>query len=386
MRVLLLNGENVQTICVARSLRSVGHHIIVFANSKFSSGYVSRYINEKYIAPDILHQSDKFEQFFHNYMSSHKVDLIIPMGDESASFLSVRKEKLETTYSCKCAIPSFPIFNVANNKQLLMELCEKYNLPHPRTRGITIDNIDEVVEYVGLPAMIKPNISAGAKGIIRVDSIDEVRQKLPAIITQFGHCTLQEYIHQSGFYYNVMLYRDNNGKISASTIIKILRFFPLKGGSSCYCQTIDNSHLLEKCAEVLTHLNWVGFADFDVLEDAKTREFKIIEINPRVPSSLQASIAAGVDFAKIIVADEFGIDIPQYSYNIGKEIRWFGLDVMWFLFSKDRFRFKPSWFRFFGKNVSYQDGSFKDPLPIIMGCFAGVLKYMKPEFRKSKLG
>ena len=59
---------------------------------------------------------------------------------------------------------------------------------------------------------------------------------------------------------------------------------------------------------------------------------------------------------------------------------------MWFLFSKDRFRFRPSWFKLFGKNVFYQDGSLKDPFPMIMGCVAGVLKYMRPQFRKSKLG
>ena len=124
------------------------------------------------------------------------------------------------------------------------------------------------------------------------------------------------------------------GQISANTIIKIMRFFPIKGGSSCYCQTVEHPYLLEKCVEVLERLNWVGFADFDVLEDIDTCGLKIIEINPRVPSSLQASVAAGVDFARIIVADEFGRQIPTYNYQIGQEVRWFGLDVMWFIFKR----------------------------------------------------
>lgn len=386
MDILLLNGENVQTICIARSLRQGGHRVIAFANSKLSSGYVSRYLSERYVSPDIVHHLDEFESYFYNYMALHHVDLIIPMGDESASFLSINKEKIEATYGCKCSVPYYYIFNVANDKQLLMELCEKYELPHPRTRGISIETLEEVANYVGFPSMIKPNISAGAKGIVKVENVDELRQKLPSIIEQFGSCTLQEYVHQSGYYYNVMLYRDKNGQISANTIIKIMRFFPMKGGSSCYCQTVEHSYLLDKCTEVLSRLNWVGFADFDILEETETGALKIIEINPRVPSSLQASVAAGVDFAKIIVADEFGWPIPKYDYHIGREVRWFGLDVMWFLFSKDRFRFRPSWFKLFGKNVFYQDGSLKDPFPMIMGCVAGVLKYMRPQFRKSKLG
>lgn len=384
-RILLLNGENVQTICVARSLRQDGNYVIVFANSTVSSGYVSRYNNEKHIAPDIIKFPKEFELYLYDYLTKNRVDLIIPMGDESATFLSLNKEHIELTYECKCAVPTFSIFNMANDKQLLMELCEKYELPHPRTRGISIETIDDVANYVGFPSMIKPNISAGAKGIVMVENVEKLRQKLPSIIDQFGSCTLQEYVHQSGYYYNVMLYRDIMGQISANTIIKIMRFFPIKGGSSCYCQTIEHPYLLEKCVEVLERLNWVGFADFDVLEDIDTCELKIIEINPRVPSSLQASVAAGVDFARIIVADEFGQQIPTYNYQIGQEIRWFGLDVMWFLFSKDRFRFKPSWFKFLGKNISYQDGSIKDPIPMIVGCLAGIIKYFNPNFRRAKL-
>lgn len=385
MNVLLLNGENVQSICVARSLRGEGHRVILFANSRVSSGYASRCINTKHIVPDIAHNPKEFENYFYNYISSNNVDIVIPMGDEGATFLSLNKEFIEQKYGCKCAVPSFSVFNVANDKQLLMELCKKHGLPHPRTERITVDTMSDVVKYVGFPSMIKPNISAGAKGIARVDSQAELKSKLPEIIEKFGPSTLQEYVHQSGHYYNVMMYRDRYGEISAYTVIKIMRFFPIKGGSSCYCQTVEHDYLLAACKKTLELLNWKGFADFDVLEDAVTGELKIIEINPRVPSSLQASSAAGVDFVKIIMADEFGLPIPKFTYKVGKEIRWFGLDVMWFLFSKQRFSFRPSWFKFLGSNLSYQDGSFRDPLPMIAGCFAGVIKYLNPEFRKSKL-
>ena len=132
-------------------------------------------------------------------------------------------------------------------------------------------------------------------------------------------------------------------------------------------------------------LNWNGFADFDVLEEVQTHELKIIEINPRVPSSFQAAFAAEVDFGKVFVADEFNEPMPKFEYKIGKQVRWMGLDVMWFLFSKDRFKFKPSWFNFFGKEVSYHDGAWNDPLPMLAGMFAGALKYLNPNFRKAKL-
>jgi len=395
--ILLINAEGVQTICLARSLRKQGHRIIGFCNHKISSGYATRWLTERHKTPDITLDTVNFKNFLFNYLKDNKVDLIIPLADDGADFLSKHKEDIEDTYKVKCAVPTFDIFNVANDKQNLMELCEKYGFCHPRTRVLpdilgkssVEENIKDiytkVANYVGFPAFIKPNLSQGAKGITRVNDMGELEEKYPKIYQQFGACTLQEFVVQPNHYYNVMLYRDRNGNMDYYTIIKIRRFFPLKGGSSCYSETIEHDFLLGQCREVLEKMDWIGFADFDVLEDQNTGKLKIIEINPRVPSSLQAAFAAGVDFGQVFVADEFNDTLPSFQYKTNRQVRWMGLDVMWFLFSKERFQFKPSWFHFWGKNVSYHDGTWNDPLPMIVGILAGVLKYLNPDFRKAKL-
>ena len=383
-RILLINAEGVQAICLSKSLRKQGHFVIGFCNHKCTSGYATRWLNEKHKSPDITKDTANFKVFLYDYLGTHSVDAIIPLADDGAEFLSKNKEEIEKK-GVKCAIPAYETFNLANNKQLLMELCENYGLSHPCTRAIGENDYHQVAEYVGFPAMIKPNLSQGAKGIVRVDNMGEFESKYPDIHKQFGDCTLQEYVEQPDYYYNVMLYRDKDGKSVGHTIIKIRRFFPLKGGSSCYCETIEYPQLLRECEIVLDKLDWHGFADFDVLEDKNTGDLKIIEINPRVPSSFQAAFAANVDFGKIFMADLFDEPMPSFKYKKGCEVRWMGLDVMWFLFSPNRFKFKPSWFKFLGKNVSYHDGAWDDPLPMLAGMFAGVVKYLNPEFRKSKL-
>ena len=395
--ILLINAEGVQTICLARSLRKQGHRVVGFCNHKMTSGYVTRWLSERYKAPDITLQTEKFKTFLYEYLRKHQIDLIIPLADDGANFLSRYKEEFEVQWNLKCAIPTFDTFNMANDKQKLMELCEKYGVSHPKTRKLPwnirefqenlkeFKSLETTAEYVGFPAMIKPNLSQGAKGVMRVNNMQELIDKYPEVYRKFGACTLQEYVEQPDYYYNVMLYRDKKGNMDNYTIIKIRRFFPIKGGSSCYCETVEYDYLLNQCRELLEKLNWIGFADFDVLEDVYTHELKIIEINPRVPSSFQAAFAAGVDYGKVFVADAFSEIVPTFDYKIGKQVRWLGLDVMWFLFSQNRFKFKPSWFRFFGKDVSYHDGAWNDPLPMIAGMFAGVVKYLDPEFRKSKL-
>jgi predicted ATP-grasp superfamily ATP-dependent carboligase len=121
------------------------------------------------------------------------------------------------------------------------------------------------------------------------------------------------------------------------------------------------------------------------MQEAESGDYKIIEINPRTPASLKASLASGVDFPAIILYDTLGHPVPKFKYEPGKILRYMGLDVMWFLFSPDRFRIRPSWFKFFGRNIYYEDGTWSDPLPMLAGCFAGVIKYLNPKFRKSKL-
>lgn len=395
--ILLISAECVQTVCMARSLRRQGHRVIGFCNQIISSGYATRWLNKRYKTPDIIPQNEEFKKYLYKYLSHNTIDMIIPLADESADFLSRNKEEIERTFRLKCAIPEFNIFNAANDKRNFMELCERYGICHPRTRSLppveingiehsfNIQKLEDVCRYVGFPAMLKPNLSQGAKGIVRINNIRELMEKYPFIYKHFGSCTLQQYVEQPDYYYNVMLYRDKEGKMDNYTIIKIRRFFPIKGGSSCYSETVENNGLLEQCKLVLEKIDWFGFADFDVLEDKTTGELKIIEINPRVPSSLQASYAAGVDFGKVFVCDEFNDKVPSFSYETGMQVRWMGLDVMWFLFSKERLNFKPSWFRFFGKNVSYHDGAWNDPFPMVAGMLSGLLKYMDTDFRKSKL-
>ena len=386
-KILLLDGEGVQVVCMARELNKLGHELTALCGQKVSSGYTTKYLHHKYVSPNVHFEAEAFKTYFYEHLKKYQYDLIIPMGDESALFLSCEKEAVELKYNTKCAVETYATFELANDKQKLMDVCEKYNIVHPKTRAISED-LKGTADYVGFPAMIKPNLSAGAKGITRVKCFNELKEKLPSIIESFGACTLQQYVEQPDYYYNVMLFRRSDGKIAASTIIKIRRFFPLKGGTSCYSETIEHSFLLEQCERCLEKLNWHGFADFDVLEDKCTGELKIIEINPRVPSSFQASFAAGVNFAKIFVDEYLGNGAEIFdmkNYKSDQQVRWFGLDVMWFLMSPQRFSFKPSWFRFWGKNVSYHDGSWCDPMPMIAGSLQGVVKYLNPNFRKAKL-
>ena len=347
MKILILGG-GLQGLSCGESLYKKGYAIDIVSDelqivhSKFfrkvySKGYTS--IDDTVL--DILRQ----EQY----------DIIIPMGDMNVSYLSKHKEQIEKKYSCKCACPSQNLLEIVEDKNKFMRFCKENDIPHPKTNEINEDDLEYAASYIGFPALIKPNFSVGARGITRVDSLQELKDKSPAIIEKYGDCTLQELIENLEYYYNVMIYRDSKGKILASAIIKIVRMYPVRAGSSSCCISVEIPELVKLCTDCLEKLKWVGMADFDVLQRLDNGEYKIIEINPRVPASLRGAYVAGINFPEIIVKDEMGETVPSYQYSPGKIMRYLGIDIIWFLKSKTRWKTSPCWFCFAGKNIYYQD-------------------------------
>jgi len=383
-KVLLLDAHTVQAYSVSKSLKEAGAFVTVFCEKKISYGYSSRYPDKKIISPVLKNDTSKYIEFLQLFLTKFPQDVIIPLFNDTAELLSKHKEEIEQM-GVKIAMPRWEMFIKAHNKELLMNICQENNIPHPRTASLSKMTLEEAAFHVGFPSLIKPNISAGALGIKYVNNLDELKEKYSQTNETFGKSTLQEYVNHSNFYYNVMIFRYTNGEFSPATVIKILRYFPIQGGSSSYSVVIENSELISICKRTLNCLNWHGFADFDFIQDMNTNEFKLIEINPRIPSCLHAASVSGINFPEIIICDCLDKTIPVSNYIKDQKLRYFSLDVLWFIFSKNRLNSKPSWFNFFENNLHYQDGCLSDPIPMFAGIFMGIIKYMNPEFRKEKL-
>lgn len=333
---ILIVGGGLQALSVARSLKKERYSVIALLH-RGDISTKSKYIDELYTIDITPTYKKEYLSSVHRVLQVHAISVIIPLSDVTAEFLSIHKVNLEHEYHLKCAIPNYDIFQKANDKWQLMDLCKENFIPHPRTQLLTSSNLQEAAGAIGFPALIKPNISVGARGITMVCSLSDLQDKYDGILRKYGECTLQEYIDTSGApYYNVMMYRDEKGNIINTAIIEIIRYYPIKGGSSSFCRTIESKELSEICKKTLEVLNWIGFADFDILQ-TKDGDFKIIEINPRVPASIRAAEVSGINFPALIVNDILGIKISPYTYVPNKQLRYLGLDIMWFISSNRRF-------------------------------------------------
>jgi len=385
INILLLDGHTVQVLPIAKSLRKNGYHVTILCEGKLSYGWVSRFPHKKVMSPSAYKEPKLFLDFLTNHLKENNYNIVIPLFDDSAGILGEHKKEL-SKYA-RIVIPDYDAFIHGHDKNLTMKVAKKIGVPHPKTMDLEENSLEDAVAYCGLPSLIKPNIGAGAKGITKVDTMDELKRLYPKIKEDFGASTLQAFIPPGGRQFKCQIFRDYDGTIKGATTFVKHRYFPVTGGTTSCGEIVDIPELVEYATRVADEINWIGFGDFDSIEDPRDGSYMLMEINTRITGSIKAGMESGVDYAKMIVEQELGKPVTAYKSTPGLVLRQFSLDVMWFLYSKnsERFSAKPNWFKFFGKNIKYQDGTWSDPLPMFAGFMAGAMKFISPSFRKSKM-
>ena len=371
MHNILLLGCGTQGLALVKCLKKAGHTVVLLGE-KNNYADKSRYIDHKYYTT-FRPLSKDYLALVIDVIKSHDIHSIVPMGDINAEFLSVNKGTL--LQFVKYKMPDHDVFLRATDKNKLMQLCAEKGYPHPFTIN-SVDNISSVKqEILSFPLLIKPNITCGARGMTLVNSYDELIEKYALIRKEYGECHLQKYVKQGGAQVEVQLYIDENQRLLNSSVIYKYRWYPEKGGSSCCAVSVRNDRIVNILYNLLKDLNWVGFADFDTIEDPDTGELLIMELNPRVPACVKTAVEAGINWGEIIVNDYLGKAQKNYIYKEGEYLRHLGFEVLWFMKSKNRFKTSPCWFNFIGKHIHYQDMSdWSDPMPFLTGTWRNVKK------------
>jgi predicted ATP-grasp superfamily ATP-dependent carboligase len=307
------------------------------------------------------------------------------MNDDGATFLS--KYKQELIGLVPFLMPDWATFERGYDKNLLMALCKEKGYPHP----ITIDM--EKVDYqtikegvIPFPAIIKPNYTSGGRGMTLVHNTEELKESYPSIRGKFGPCHLQQFIEAGGRQIKVQVFIDPRDGKTYSSVIHKQRFYPEKGGSSSCNMTITDDKTAQMCISILKDINWEGFADFDLIEDPKDGVLKVMEINPRIPACIKSAILSGIDYGTMIADVSLGKPLKGYTYKPGQKLRHIGFEMLWFKYSKNRWKAKPCWFNWIDPKLSFQDFSWRDPLPFFYGTWGNIKKQRNLEFQKEKSG
>ena len=370
-KVLILDGGAAHAMAIAECLQKTGYFVAVMCGNKNEYGD--------------SHEPG-YKEFMLSFLRENHFDVLIPTSDAAAEFMSFHKDELKELAGV--LMPDRSIFEKGYDKNYLMAICRENGFPHPLTVDMAkMRSLDEKeLKEFPYPGLLKPNRTSGGRGMTLVNSIEELVDAYPLIHDQYGECHLQQYIKAGGRQVKVQVMTDNEGEPKYTSVIWKQRYYPVNGGSSCCNITIDNPEIARICGKVLQTIGWIGFADFDLIENPDTGELLIMEINPRIPACVRSVFKSGMDYATMIADATLGLPLREYNYESGKSLRHLGFDILWFLKSPNRFKTKPSWFKFFDKDLYYQDWIKGDFKAFFWGTVGNVRKQLNPEFRKAKSG
>lgn len=385
MSNILLLGSGTQALAILKSVHNAGHRIAMLISEKGNYADASKFVDELIFA-HCSSESGDYLRLLKSVLVEKRIDAVIPMGDATAEFLSRNREELSSLTHYK--MPCLENFMKGYDKNQLMTLCREKGYPHPLTIDLSATKYDDADSFAAFPfpGILKPNRTTGGRGMTLISCHKELVLKYPEVRRKYGDCHLQQFIREGGSQVKIQLYVNEDGELLQSSVMEKVRWYPVKGGSSCCSVSTKNQGMVEICHQILRDIHWVGFADFDTIGDPDTGELLIMEINPRLPACIGAATYAGIDWGNIIADDYLGKPQKKYEFKEGVVLRHLGFDILWFLKSPNRFHTQPNWFNFLGRSVFYQDFHFFDQKPFWVGTYHNLKKLLNSDFRKTKSG
>jgi len=387
IKVLILDGGAAHAMAIAECLKKTGYYVAMFCTNKYEYGYHTRFADERFLGPDS--RDEGYFDYMYTFLKEHKFDVLIPTSDTAAEFMSFHKAELSQFTGV--LMPERSVFEKGYDKNNLIHICQEHGFPHPftidlKSQDVPFSSIASQLKDFPYPGILKPNLTSGGRGMTVVYSFEELIDVYPKIHEKYGECHLQQFVTEGGRQVKVQIMTDAQGNPAYSSVIWKQRYYPVDGGSSCFNVTIDEPKAVYVCGQVLKAIGWVGFADFDLIEDPVTNQLLILEINPRIPACVRSAFKSGMDYATMIADMTVGRPLRKYTYSSGRQLRHLGFDTLWFLRSSNRFNAETSWFKFFGKNLFYQDWLSYDFSAFFWGSFGNLKKQLNPEFRMAKSG
>ena len=377
-RVLLMEASSRQVLPMARAFYAKGYDITTVCEHKSDLGNVTRFKHRCYVVKNIDSDYKTAERVYDEIVTQNEFDIIVPLSDFSAEIAANHKNDW-TKKGCYVAVNDLDTFMLAFDKLNTMRICMENNIPCPFT--ILAEKEDDIdFDSIKYPVVVKPRSACGSIGF----HIAEDEKQLRVLIKDNSHGLLliQEYIPQTGRQFNAHFVLDEQSNVKTAICTQKCRWFPIDGGASTLCRTVDNDYILFICEKLLKTIGWIGYCDLDLMEDPRDGSIRIIEINARISANVKICFLGGANIVQQIIELSENEELTAYvDYRKDVRLRCIHTDFLWFLKSKKRMTADPCWF----SSVRTKDQIFSldDVLPFFSFSITSVLKY-KSEMKKRK--
>ena len=270
-------------------------------------------VKKSYVIPKAFDKN--FSDKLLNISKKEKIDFIISTVDDEIFILSQIKEKFAAE-NINLLIPDHKIFLKAYDKGLTAQIAQENGIPIPKTFfPESSREIQKVIKKLGLPLVVRPRVSHGARGVFYVETIGETLAAFNWIKRQGQRPMIQEYIEE-GSVYSVATIFDKKSKLVVAATMKKLREKPPSGGVAWAGETVRNSKIQKLGIKIIKSFgNWIGPATPEIKFNGKNAY--LMEVNPRLWGYNYLITKAGINFPYLIIKLSSNEKIKVGNYKIG---------------------------------------------------------------------
>ena len=315
-------------------------------------------------------------------MKRSKYDAIFPVDDHTTILFSKYKDKL-SKYT-KVPVADYGTIMKGRDKAKTIKIAMENGIPCPKT--YFVDDIEEIrKDEIEFPVVIKPRESSGARGIVYVNSLEELMREYKKVRNRYGTPLIQEYI--PGEHYNISTLFNMDSELRAVFVLKKIRQYPVSGGPVTFAVSVEKPDVVKYAVKLLKAVNWYGVAEVELIIDKRDKKPKLLEVNPRFWSPLELAILSGVDFPYLLYKMAMDGDVkPVITYKTGVKLRFLSGDILWLLSTPNKPKALPEFIKFRDNNLGYAILSLDDPKPMIGFLLDNFLSLMRKEGREHAFG
>lgn len=374
-RVFVTDGFWSKTLAVVRSLGKKGIQVTCGERTPLACALFSRFCHHRVVYPSPTLQREAFRNFLLKELRDGGYSCIFPMEEQTMLILAAERE----TFEAHTRLPFVTIDKIekARDKFKILRLAAEIGIPVPRTEiPESLEALPKIEGMFSFPVVIKPRISSGSRGLKIVERKEDFKDSYMRVHRDFPFPMVQEFIPRGGAF-GVSVLFGRNGEMLATFAHRRLREYPVTGGPSTLCESIEAPEMVDFSIRMLSALEWFGVAMVEFRLDRRDKKPKLMEVNPRFWGSLPLAVHAGVDFPYLLFRLACGEKVePVKEYRVGVRGRWlfFG-DILHFLSNPDRFHLNPGFFSFFDPDTRDYIFSLEDPAPVL-GTFLSVPAFL----------
>ncbi|MGZ7043179.1 MAG: carbamoyl-phosphate synthase large subunit [Methanobacterium sp.] len=262
-------------------------------------------------------------------IDKEKPDAILPtMGGQTGLNVATGLEKIGALGGVEVIGSSVETIRNVEDRDLFDNFMKELNEPVPKAKAVnSLEDALKAVEKIGYPVIVRPAFTLGGTG----GGVAYNEEQLREVVTHgldmsfIGQVLIDESLMGwKEFEYEVM--RDKNDTCIIVCNMENIDPMGIHTGDSIVVapsQTLsdeENQKLRDASIKIIRALKIQGGCNIQFAVNPETREYKVIEVNPRVSrSSALASKATGYPIAKISAKIAIGMTLDEIQNDITKE-------------------------------------------------------------------